>query len=223
MGIIEDIKTMMEEGKTEQDIVNALQKQGMNAREIGDYLTQTKIKQAVSDTSGEGNVKMTRPVYENQGMQPSMLGSEKSKAPSPQSDKAQQGSQQQDPSESDSVGYDYQPAPAEDYSQYDEYSPYQASFSPDMITEIAEQVVSEKLFALRNKIDSILDMKILFESRIAYLDERLKRIESIIDRLQLSVLQKVGEYVNNVEDLKNEVIETQKSFKSMIDSHAKSK
>ena len=41
-------------------------------------------------------------------------------------------------------------------------------------------------------------------------------MEKIIDRLQLSILQKVGDYLTNVEDIKKELAETQKSFKSML-------
>ena len=101
------------------------------------------------------------------------------------------------------------------------YPQYQQSYSmsPDTITEISEQVASEKLSQIKDELEKILDFRSTIESKISYLDERLKKIEKIIDRLQLSVLQKVGEYVNNVSDLKNEVVETQKSFKSLLDKH----
>jgi UDP-glucose 4-epimerase len=60
-----------------------------------------------------------------------------------------------------------------------------------------------------------------FDCPIEYIDERLSRIEKIIDRLQLSILQRVGEYVTNVEDIKKELVETQKSFKSLSDKKSK--
>ena len=55
----------------------------------------------------------------------------------------------------------------------------------------------------------------MMEAKLVHLDERLQRIEKIIDRLQLSIIQKVGEYMINVSDLKKELIETQKSFKTV--------
>ena len=89
------------------------------------------------------------------------------------------------------------------------------SISPDTITEISEQVVAEKLAPLRKDIEKILDLKTTMETKMEYLDERLKRIEKIIDRLQLSIMQKVGEYITNIDDIKKEITETQKSFKAM--------
>ena len=65
-------------------------------------------------------------------------------------------------------------------------------------------------------MESIIDIKNTFETKISSIDERLKRMEKIIDRLQLSLLQKVGEYVGDVADIKKEIIETQKSFKSLM-------
>ena len=103
-------------------------------------------------------------------------------------------------------------------NQQDQYSAYQPmSISPDTINEVAEQVVAEKLGPIATSVEKLFDQKATFEAQIQYLDDRLKRIEKIIDRLQLSLLQKVGEYVTNVDDIKREMIETQKSFKSMWD------
>jgi predicted nucleic acid-binding Zn-ribbon protein len=76
---------------------------------------------------------------------------------------------------------------------------------------------------IASTIEKLLDQRATTDSQIQYIDERLKRIEKIIDRLQLSILQKVGDYVTNVEDIKREVIETQKTFKSVLGQRDKSK
>ena len=113
-----------------------------------------------------------------------------------------------------------QQVPQEQEYQYQDqqYSSYQPmSVSPDTISEVAEQVVAEKLGPIATRVEKLFDQKATFEAQIQYLDDRLKRIEKIIDRLQLSLLQKVGEYVTNVDDIKREMIETQKSFKAMWD------
>jgi len=89
-----------------------------------------------------------------------------------------------------------------------------AGLSTDTITEISEQVMAEKLMPIRNQLEKILDLKTTLESKQEALDERLKRIEKIIDRLQLSILQKLGDYVSSVENVKKELVETQKSFKA---------
>jgi hypothetical protein len=106
----------------------------------------------------------------------------------------------------------YAAAPqGQDQGYYDPYS----GGGGDAISEVAEQIVAEKLAPIRRAVEDTLDHRTTVEAKLTHLNERLKRIENIIDQLQLSILQKVGEYVTNVSDLKKEVIETQKSFKSM--------
>jgi len=98
---------------------------------------------------------------------------------------------------------------------YDQYQPYQETMSSDVITEISEQVVTEKLASIVDKIEKVISFKTTAEAKISSLNERLKRIEQIIDRMQISIMQKVGEYVGDVKDIKREMIETQKSFKKL--------
>ena len=134
--------------------------------------------------------------YEN--MQPSIL----------------EHSEEQEAPMQDGQNYNYG---AQEYGQaYAQYQPYQEVMSSDVITEISEQVVSEKLSNIQDKLEKAIDFKTAAESRISSLNERVARIEKIIDRLQLSILQKVGDYVNNVSDLKSELEETQKSFKALL-------
>ncbi|MBU0466435.1 MAG: hypothetical protein KJ718_03355 [Nanoarchaeota archaeon] len=95
---------------------------------------------------------------------------------------------------------------------YPQYQPYQEAMSSDVITEISEQVVSERLSVLQDKLEKVIDMRTVFEANIFSLGERLQRMEKIIDKLQLSILQKVGEYMTDVKDVKKELEETQKSF-----------
>jgi chromosome segregation ATPase len=152
---------------------------------------QEAIKSAVSQGTDEE-------------MQPSMA------APAPGGVQEQQDYQQygyQDPNQVQS----YQDQ-AYNGQQYSSYSP-----STDTITEISEQVVSEKLSRIKGDIEKLLDLKSTIDTKIDFLDQRLKRIEATIDKLQLAILQKVGEYVNNVQDLKTNLDETQKSFKSLLD------
>jgi DNA-binding transcriptional MerR regulator len=189
MPILSDIKKMQSEGKTEGEIINSLKAQGISARDITEALSQSKIKEAVESPA---------PQPQEQGAEYNEMSPSLSAQPAPQEAQyAQQPQQYQE---------QYPPQQA------------QAAISPDTISEISEQVVSEKLAPIRKAIESVLDMKTTVESKLDYMDERLKRIEKIIDRLQLSILQKVGDYMTNIDDIKKEVVETQKSFKSMLPS-----
>ena len=113
-------------------------------------------------------------------------------------------------------GYGGQQQQSEYQNQSYDYSG--GGLSSDTITELTEQVVSEKLSDVRKKMEKITAFKTEFETKADSLEERLKRIEKIIDTLQTSVLRKVGDYVTNVEDLKTEMIETQKTFAKVLGS-----
>ncbi|MFH1803229.1 MAG: hypothetical protein ABH864_07340 [archaeon] len=98
---------------------------------------------------------------------------------------------------------------------YPMYQPYQDAMSSDMITEISEQIVNEKLSALHDRLEGVLDMRTIVEANMVNLNDRLKRMEKIVDQMQVSILKKVGEYLTDVQDVKKELQETQKSFVSI--------
>ena len=115
-----------------------------------------------------------------------------------------------------------QPQASEYPEQQQSYDYNQAPLSSDTIMEISEQVVSEKLSDVRKKLEKIASFKTELETKTESIEERLKRVEKIIDTLQSSVLRKVGDYVTNVEDIKHELIETQKTIgKAMGSKHHK--
>jgi hypothetical protein len=244
MGAIDEARKMIQSGRSDQETIGALLGQGFSMAEISDALSQAKIKEAVGGEISDSS-EMTHEAQGNdmQRMQPSLLAAERAE----QVQQEEQGSEEQAPDSPSEVAYGSAPATTESYQQpsyqqqayqqapqaqypeyqqeeysqqpqYPQYSQYQSS-SSDITSEIAEQVLAEKLAPLRNKIESILDLKSSLVSKIESLDERLKRIEKILDRLQLSILQRVGEYITNVEDVKKELVETQKTFKSMHPSH----
>jgi hypothetical protein len=210
MGTLEEIKRMQKEGKTEQEINKNLQARGIPQKEILDAMAQSKIKDAVSGAEPSNPSSFPEEsIQAPQGLMAQEAGAPPMEAQEPQQDYYQQQPQEPYPS--------YQPA----QEQYQQPEAMQgapqggAMMSPDTITEIAEQVITEKFEPLRKKLEKVMDLKTIFESKTEYIDERLKRIEKIIDRLQLSILQKVGEYLTGTENLKKELEETQKSFKAV--------
>lgn len=230
MAVLNDIRRMQSEGRTDAEIIAALKQQGVSPREITEALTQSKIREAVTgegeaaayemSTSEQVAEQAPMPQEQAQTMQaPAPRGPiTQEYAPSPEGAEYAQGMTQPPQEQAPVQGAEMMPAQPvypgyEQQPQY-QYAP-QAAISTDTITEISEQVVTEKLSSLRKDIEKVVDMKTTVESKMEYLDERLKRIEKIIDRLQLSILQKVGDYATNIEDIKHELIETQKSFKSL--------
>jgi hypothetical protein len=227
MGLADDIKLMQNEGRSEQEISSALQSRGYAPQEIGNALAQAKIKEAVA---GGANVAPDASANTQTGgaMQPSMLGN--SVSDEPQSPELESVGTPQYPPSAQQYAQPYTTAPVSPQQGYGYSDQYYASQSADAISEIAEQIVAERVEKIRQELVRTAESRHLMETKLEYLDERLKKIERVIDRLQLSILQKVGEYMTNVEDLKTEVVETQKSFKSLLAStrtttsgHAKNK
>ena len=238
MSNVDEVRAMQVDGKSEGEIKNSLSKKGMSDSEIEDIMSQAEIKGAVSGEDGggkygalgedypqtEGSYKPGRAIRdepekgsmeyppqgeEYNGMQPSMLQQE-----------------QQPVEEYSAVSVSGYPGVAGGYAQEggygyggETYQPYQESMSSDVITEISEQVVSEKLSLLRDSLEKTMSFKNSAESKMDSLDERLKRIERVLEKLELAILQRVGEYVNDVKDVKKEMQETQKSFKAMHQGH----
>ncbi|MEK6910887.1 MAG: hypothetical protein AABW82_03870 [Nanoarchaeota archaeon] len=200
MGLIEEVQELKQSGAQEDKIIAILQERGYPKREIADAISQSQIRDAVSSDSQysqEANYSDSQ-----QDMRPSLLSNKS--APAVQ-EYAQQDIAPSYPQDSQNQGY----------QQYDQNS-YTPPASSDTISEISEQIVSEKLSPIRDQLEKIIDMRNSFETKAEYLDERLKRIEHIIDKLQLSILEKVGDQVSNIQSIKDELIETQKSFKSLL-------
>jgi hypothetical protein len=221
MSTTQEIQKMQASGLSDKDIASELTKRGLSKEEISQALSQSQIKQAVSPqevvgtpSQGQGTTKE----YDDKDMEPSIMQPEQQYAPPQQTQPPQTVQQEYQPA-------DYQQYPSQEYQQYpsQEYYQYPSALSPGTITEIAEQAITEKISPLKDQLEKVLDSKTILSAKLTHLSARLERIEKIIDRLQISILQKVGGYINNVQDLKKELTETQKSFKSIVEKPQKVK
>jgi len=125
----------------------------------------------------------------------------------------------------------YYPETPQAYPQ-EAYYPGQAAITPDTVTEIAEQIVSEKFREFKEKVGDISTFKTNIEERIKDLGDRLKRIEDSIDKLQQAVIGKIGEFGetashvhqdldnlhNTVSKLMNPLIDNYKELKKIRES-----
>lgn len=213
MTTLEEVKKMQQQGFGDEQIIQNLRERGVDYKDIADSLAQSRIKAAVE-----------QPDTEPLSIYPGASGARAE----PQDGMERSIMNQQEPEiMPPTPGAGYTPQTPQGYivQQPQDYGAPQSypegtyggyTTSPDLTTEIAEQVVAEKLSELRKHIEKIADMKATVESRMEYLDERLKRIEKIMDTLQSSILRKVGDYVTNVEDIKREMVETQKTFAKLL-------
>ncbi|MEK6909071.1 MAG: hypothetical protein AABX23_03405 [Nanoarchaeota archaeon] len=203
MGLLEEIQRMRQTGMQDDQIILKLQEQGNPYRAISEAISQSKIKQAIEQEEPlppmPSDAQPT-PQYSDQEMQQSMM------PPQPQENQPQ--------NQEYFSGYDPQSQPQNYQQQNYDYSA--GGLSSDTIMEISEQIVSEKLSDVRKKLEKMSNFKTELETKTEAIEDRLKRIEKIIDMLQTSVLRKVGDYVTNVEDIKHELIETQKTFAKVL-------
>jgi len=241
MTALEEVKKMQEQGVGENEIIQSLQQNGMKYKEISEALAQSRIKAAIEEPT-TANLAPVAPVKvpsseivppqknqlqigEMSEMQKSVLESP-GEMPLAQPRQDQQmdseeyipPSQESSPPEGTMPMGEYSPqAPTEGQQyEYPSYDPSIGGLSSDIITEISEQVVSERLSEIRKPLEKVIDFKTTIEAKTESIEERLKRIEKIIDVLQSSILRKVGDYVTNVDDIKKELIETQKSFSRLL-------
>lgn len=199
MTTLDDVKKLQNQGATDEQIVQLLRERGVSYREIADAVAQSKIKAAVEQPEAEGNA----------GAENTMVQSMQANEQAPQ------------PNQTYAPQPEYAAQPGTEYA-YDYAQQGVGNVSADLISEIAEQIVAEKLTEIRVHLEKTLDLRTTMEARLEYLDERLKKIERSLDVLQTSVLRRVGDYITNVEDIKTELVETQKTFAKLAGHHRSS-
>jgi hypothetical protein len=105
------------------------------------------------------------------------------------------------------------------YPMQQEYGSENYSQQPidsDATMEVAEQVFEEKIKSVKKDLDKFNEFKNLTQSKIENVSDRLKRIEEIIDKLQISILEKVGSYGSDLSSIKSEMEMMQDSFSKVV-------
>ena len=187
MATLDRIIQMQQEGRSDNEIMAQLQNEGVSPSEINDAINQAKIKNAVSPPEQaplQTNDQI--PMTNDQPMQPSMMP-----APDPTTPQAPlPPAQPQAPQEE----Y-YTPQP-QAYSEQN-YYPQAGGYETETMSEIAEQVATEKLEDYKTKTGDIASFKNQIQNQVNSIDDRLKRIENSIAQIQQSILGKIGEYGEN--------------------------
>jgi len=189
---------------------------------------QSNIKDAVSKN------------FDDDGLEPSVMGDSAGGLSRPQgqqyhpqaqemTDNQQEYYQPQQSSQENYNNYgggqegypqDYLPSQEEYYPQegygYDNYA--SGGYDTDSMIEIAEQVFAEKIRKLQKQIEELEKFKVTAETKVNSSEERLKRIESSMDKLQMAILEKVGSYGSGLDSIKKEMSMMQNSFSKVLPS-----
>lgn len=211
--VLEQIMNLKSQGKQEREIIQILQEQGVSPREITNAFGQSQLKNNIMN---QDNISVD-------GMHPSMMtGGEPQEEPEPPTPHSQQKEnfynpqpEQYAPQMQTQNFQPYYPQEVQnDFYQPNEYA--SSSYNTDTMIDVAEQVFAEKMSLISKQLDNLKELKILTESRLNHIEERLKQVESIIDSLQLEILKKVGSYGENLQSIKNEMSMMQNSFGKII-------
>lgn len=206
MGVLEQITQMKNQGMAEDQIIQELQEQGVSPQKINDALNQSQIKKAVSDYD---NSEEYSPSADNPEIAP----------PIPQEESPSGYYQQtKDISEQSYAPFqeDQNQYPQTGYENYAGYQEEAGGSYSDTVIEISEQVFSEKIKKIQKQIDGLNEFKALAETKIKSSESSLKRIESILDKLQIAILERIGSYGKNLEGIKKEMSMMQDSFGKII-------
>jgi len=213
---LEEVLKLMNSGMSDADIIRKMSEEGFTPVEISDALNQAKIKKEIAP----------------EGLSPSIMQEEKEEkakqvslpAPAPSPPVPKPSAIAPSPP---SITKEKIVEKPEEYPQpyaypqaYPQAYPEQAMEAPRMnreeMEELAEEIVNEKWMEIKNKISDVIEWKAYAEKRMNSLDERLKRIELSIDRLQAALLSKVQEYGQGIKELGSEMHSLEGAFGKIL-------
>ncbi len=215
MPLIEKINNLQKQGlNSNEEITQKLKEEGYSPREIEEALDQSKVKSIIANANEEMQPSIMPPQssQETQNINITQQTQQSSQPP-------QQISQEISPKQETFEQPLTQEVSAEEYPSYQTYPEYEyqpPSMNTEIITEIAEQILTEKMQKVEKQISEFLRFKTDIQEKVKNIDERLRRIEMMIDRLQISILQRIGDYGRNIMDLKEEMEATQESFSKIL-------
>jgi len=206
MGVLDEVTQMEKQGIPRDQIIDTMRQRGISPKEVNDAFNQSQIKSAVADESGD------------EEMQPSIMGQNPPKpgqtAYMPQTQEMQDAYAQQGNGQQDYYPQEQNYYPQDAYGNYGAY----AQTDTDLIIEVSEQVFSEKIKKLQKQTEAFNEFMTISQTKIDGMMDRLKRMETIIDKLQITILEKIGSYGQNLDSIKKEMSMMQDSFSKVISS-----
>ena len=206
MALTDRITQLKKEGKTDSDVITALIQEGNTPTDINEALSQISIK----------------PADAGDDMQPSIMASEAPATEIPAAAPAEQYAspppqyaQQEQYAEYPQASYE-QPA-QQDYSQYADAGYYQQQpMDIETIKDLSRQVLEESIGRLKEQMTAVVQMKSEVSAQIIDMENRLSKVESIIEQIQSSIIRKMGDYGESITNISHEIRSTQEAFAKMV-------
>jgi len=220
MATLDKVMELQRQGISDTEISRQLQNEGVSPAEISNSMNQAKVKNAISPSAApEGApaqpaMEMQQSIMQggaDQGMAtgtPEQSGQPAAAPTQPMTQEVPAAGPPMQMPPQDMTAQNpeiYQaPQPQDNYYQqtpqaYDDQGYYAPAAGADTetISEIAEQVVSEKFNEYKAKTGDMVSFKNSIQEKVSDIDERLKRIENSIEKLQQAIIGKVGEFGEN--------------------------
>ena len=222
MAIVERITQMKQQGISDPEIIKSLGEEGFTPRQINEGLAQSRIKDAVASPEqipGEESMQQSIMPPTPEQAAASAVPIPAAPMPSAQAPGEEQYAQEtgtypQQAYPQDQAAYAEDQYPAE--GAYPQEAYYQQALDSETVREISKQVTEESLNKLKKQISDLEKIKIELKFKIQNIDNRLTKIETVISELQSSILKRIGEYGENIQDISNEIKATQDSFSKMV-------
>ena len=212
---VDDVLKMMNAGMNDADIIRRLTDEGFSPVQISDALNQAKIKQEIAPAGIQQTAQQPMtplPPPQMPPVQP-QIPRPTAQIPKPIAVPPQMPSAAKPSASLEEQAYPY-PYTYPSYPTYPQTEPQK--IDTEAIEEIAEEIVNEKWLEIKNKISDVIEWKNYAEKRIDSVDERLKRLEISLDRLQAALLSKVQEYGRDVKDLGSEMGSLENAFGKIL-------
>jgi hypothetical protein len=205
MAVLEQVTQLKNQGMSDEDIVANLQQQGVSPKEITDAINQADIKNAVAGEAGAGYAAPEGSNPEVGAYTPAT--EEMAAAPAAGYAGAE-------------AGGDY--AGGAEAGYYPAEAGYAAGGGMDSsaMIEIANQVFSDKGKKIQDQVDDLNEFKTTTQTKVDAIDDRLKKIEKMIDTLQVKILEKVSAFGRDIESTKKEVAMVEESVGKLTGSMA---
>jgi len=214
MTTLERVLELKKTGITDSEITRRLKGEEVPPMEISDAMNQSKIKEAVSGEMGSST----------KGMVPSIMGGQSyeetpheegeyvpSSSPEEEENYQNYSAQEEDNYENDTGGEEFY----EENPQEGEYSGGGYAMSSETMIEVAEQVFSEKMKKIELDLRALKEFKTLASPELRDIEERLKRMEKQFDKMQIAILERIGEFGKNIDSVKREIEMVEDSFEKM--------
>ena len=231
MALLERVNAMKEQGFSEDQVTNTLVEEGFSPLEINESISQSRIKAAVSQNSGSD----MQPSMMESGVGPQFVTVPEERTTSPSAPMPSQAAYEQMPQQE---AYAPEPAYSPEAQQQPAYTGYEGGYAPqqqysaypqdaggqyypqvldiETVRDISKQYVEESLRSIRSEISMMSKMKTEIKFEMQDIENRLAKIESVIQELQSAVLRKMGEYGEAISGISDEIRATQDSFSKVI-------